>query len=146
MIDGSGTTPSNYGNVSVVRNEAGDALTISAVDLTAQITAISYDDASLDSATTMQTHLASTGTFKAAEDAVSRAANSFGTKAKYIDNQITYNETKIDAMNGGLGALIDADLSKEAANLQALQVRQQLGTQALSMANQSPQSLLSLFR
>ena len=49
-------------------------------------------------------------------------------------------------MKGGLGALIDADLTKEAANLQALQVRQQLGTQSLSMANQASQSLLSLFR
>jgi flagellin len=52
----------------------------------------------------------------------------------------------MDAQNTGLGALVDADMAKESANLQALQIRQQLGTQALSLANQAPQSLLSLFR
>jgi len=45
-----------------------------------------------------------------------------------------------------LGALIDADMAKESAQLQALQIRQQLGTQALGIANQAPQALLSLFR
>ena len=45
-----------------------------------------------------------------------------------------------------MGALIDADLAKESARLQALQIRQQLGTQALGIANQSPQILLSLFK
>ena len=46
----------------------------------------------------------------------------------------------------GLGALVDADMAKETANLQALQVRQQLGVQALGIANQAPQSLLGLLR
>jgi len=49
-------------------------------------------------------------------------------------------------LNSGIGNLVDADLAKESANLQALQVKQQLGTQALSIANQAPQALLSLFR
>ena len=53
---------------------------------------------------------------------------------------------KADALEAGLGALIDADLAKESARLQSLQIRQQLGTQALSIANQAPQTLLSLFR
>jgi flagellin len=52
----------------------------------------------------------------------------------------------MDAMEAGMGSMIDADLAKESARLQALQVRQQLGTQALGIANQAPQSLLSLFR
>ena len=63
-----------------------------------------------------------------------------------MGSQISYNNDKIDALNSGLGSLIDADLAKESAQLQALQVRQQLGTQALSLANQAPQSLLSLFK
>jgi flagellin len=49
-------------------------------------------------------------------------------------------------LNSGLGSLIDADLAKESAQLTALQIRQQLGTQALSMANQAPSTLLSLFK
>jgi flagellin len=52
----------------------------------------------------------------------------------------------MDAQEAGMGALIDADLAKESARLQSLQIRQQLGSQALGIANQAPQVLLSLFR
>ncbi|MCB4823163.1 flagellin [Roseicella aerolata] len=72
--------------------------------------------------------------------------NNFGSYANYVDSQITYNKAILDAQESGLGALIDADMAKESARLQALQIRQQLGTQALGIANQAPQSLLSLFR
>jgi flagellin len=64
----------------------------------------------------------------------------------YVNNQVSYNSDKINSLNNGLGALIDADLAKESAQLQSLQIRQQLGTQSLSIANQAPQSLLSLFK
>jgi len=72
--------------------------------------------------------------------------NNFGSYSNYIDSQITYNKAKMDAQEGGIGALVDADLAKESARLQSLQIRQQLGTQALGIANQAPQTLLSLFR
>jgi flagellin len=49
-------------------------------------------------------------------------------------------------MKAGIGSLVDADMEEASARLQALQVQQQLSTQALSIANQQPQSLLSLFR
>jgi flagellin len=65
---------------------------------------------------------------------------------QFVENQITYNSKKIDALNDGLGALVDADLAKESSKLQALQTRQQLGIQTLGIANQGPQVLLSLFR
>jgi flagellin len=51
-----------------------------------------------------------------------------------------------DELNTGIGNLVDADLAKESAKLQALQTKQQLGIQALSIANSAPQSILSLFR
>ena len=51
-----------------------------------------------------------------------------------------------DATTQGLGALVDADLAKESARLQSLQIKQQLGTQSLGIANQAPQTLLGLFR
>jgi flagellin len=51
-----------------------------------------------------------------------------------------------NALTSGVGGMVDADLSKESANLQALQTKQQLGVQALSIANQSSQTALSLFR
>ena len=49
-------------------------------------------------------------------------------------------------IEGGIGNLVDADLAKESAKLQALQVKQQLGVQALSIANQAPSTITSLFR
>ena len=52
----------------------------------------------------------------------------------------------IDVLKQGVGNLVDADLAAESASLQALQIKQQLGVQALSIANQNPQSILSLFR
>jgi len=51
-----------------------------------------------------------------------------------------------DALTSGIGNLVDADMAKESAKLQSLQVKQQLGAQALSIANQSPQIILSLFK
>ena len=74
------------------------------------------------------------------------ALNTVGSEVNYVNNQMTYNSDKVDALNTGLGSLVDADLAKESAQLQALQIRQQLGTQALSLANQAPQTLLSLFK
>ncbi|MBV8613383.1 MAG: hypothetical protein JOY66_06370, partial [Acetobacteraceae bacterium] len=87
-----------------------------------------------------------TGTFANALTTISDQLNNYGAASNYVGSQISYNNDKIDALNSGLGSLIDADLAKESAQLQALQVRQQLGTQALSLANQAPQSLLSLFK
>jgi flagellin len=78
--------------------------------------------------------------------AVNTALNTFGSNSTYLEAQMSYNKEKLDALETGLGSLIDADLAKESAKLQALQIRQQLGTQALGIANQSPQGLLSLFR
>jgi flagellin len=76
---------------------------------------------------------------------INDALNRLGADARYVDAQIGYNRDKLDAIEGGLGALIDADIAKEAARLQALQIRQQLGTQTLSITNQAPQALISLF-
>ena len=86
------------------------------------------------------------GTFITQMNNVGTALNTVGSEVNYVNNQISYNSNKIDALNTGLGALVDADLAKELAQLQALQIRQQLGTQALSLANQAPQTLLSLFK
>jgi flagellin len=79
-------------------------------------------------------------------DALGTALNKLGSEVNYVNNQVSYNKDKIDALNSGLGSLVDADLAKESAQLQALQIRQQLGTQALALANQAPQTLLSLFK
>jgi flagellin len=69
-----------------------------------------------------------------------------GAAAKRVESHNIFVTKLQDSIKGGIGNLVDADLAVESARLQAVQVKQQLGTQALSIANQSPQSLLSLFR
>lgn len=74
------------------------------------------------------------------------AASTYGSAEKRLESQQTFISKLTDSMKSGIGALVDANLEETSARLQALQVQQQLGTQALSIANQSPQSILSLFR
>ena len=69
-----------------------------------------------------------------------------GASTKRVENHSIFVSKLQDAITGGIGNLVDADLASESARLQSLQVKQQLGTQALSIANQAPQSILSLFR
>lgn len=86
------------------------------------------------------------GKIDSATSTVNNAAAAFGTVGTRIDIQKDFLDKLVDTLTTGLGALVDADMSEEAARLQALQVQEQLGTQALSIANQAPQSILSLFR
>jgi flagellin len=72
--------------------------------------------------------------------------NTLGSAARQVDSQLTFTSKLSDTITSGIGSLVDADLAKESANLQALQLKQQLGVQALSIANQSPQAIASLFR
>lgn len=74
------------------------------------------------------------------------AAASFGSAQSRIDIQSEFVSQLSDSLKSGIGSMVDADMEETSARLQALQVQQQLGVQALSIANQSPQSILSLFR
>jgi len=74
------------------------------------------------------------------------ALGSIGAQAKQIQAHSTFVSKLSDTLESGIGNLVDADLAKESARLQALQVQQQLGAQALSIANQAPQIILSLFK
>ena len=69
-----------------------------------------------------------------------------GTIEKRLEIQSDFMSTLIDSFKAGIGSLVDADLEEASARLQALQVQQQLGIQALSIANQAPQNILALFR
>jgi flagellin len=76
---------------------------------------------------------------------VNQAVGSIGSQAKQIEAHNTFVSKLNDVLETGVGNLVDADMAKESARLQALQVKQQLGAQALSIANQAPQIILSLF-
>ena len=151
---------------SVISSELGNTTTISAADTsglantlagligaTFTRSALGVDTFTAAAAGADQTaaSLALTATtgataFTTALKGVANQLNQTGADSNLLDATITFNTSKIDSLNSGLGALIDTDLSKESARLQALQIKQQLGTQALSLANQAPQSLLTLFK
>ena len=129
----------------VVRNGAGDTYTFSGYKAITNI----FNTVSAANTWTRgdaSSALTKTGAVGKAITNTLTQLNNFGSYSNFVDTQVNYNKAKIDAQQTGLGALIDADLAKESAKLQSLQIRQQLGTQALSIANQAPQTLLSLFR
>ena len=160
------STPTPGASFSVVVNETGTETTIAAQDQSSVANTLASligetftrsVDPTTGAATdtfgatgteqaSAQTSLIAGGLFDTSQASVSTSLNNIGSANTFLNATITFNNDKIDALNTGLGALIDADLTKESAVLQSLQVKQQLGTQALSIANQSPQTLLSLFK
>ncbi len=132
-----------FGNVTVVRNEVGSTYSVGTFSGSAFAASLAL---SATTATAAQALLTSGGLFIQKLNLINTELNSYGAAQNYVDNQITFNNNKIDSLNSGLGALIDANLAQESAQLTALQTKQQLGVQALSLANQGPSTLLSLFR
>jgi flagellin len=85
-------------------------------------------------------------TVNTAITSVSSALSKLGTGSRSLASHLTFVGKLQDTLDAGVGNLVDADLAKESARLQALQTKQQLGIQALSIANQSSSTLMSLFR
>ena len=77
---------------------------------------------------------------------VNAAVAKLGTGANSLQSELSFVQSQSDTLTTGVGNLVDADVARESANLTALQTKQQLGVQALSIANQTPQALLSLFQ
>jgi flagellin len=138
-----------FGSVGVVRNEVGATYGIGTFSGSAFVGSIAFTSTQLNAATTVDSLISGTATSGAFINKLNQLGtelNNYGSATNYVVNQVNYNNDKVNSLNNGLGALVDADLAKESAQLQSLQIRQQLGTQALSIANQAPQSLLSLFK
>src|SRR6185437_6601663 len=136
---------SGFGSVKVVRNEVGSTYGIATFSGSALYGAVTNGGA-ITNAAGAAALITAGGSFVTQFNKISSQLNAYGAASNYVDSQVSYNNDKIDALNSGLGSLIDADLAKESAQMQSLQIRQQLGTQSLSIANQAPQSLLSLFK
>lgn len=133
-------------DVSVIRNEVGGTYSVATFSGSALYAALQFTSTQLGGAGTVAALITATGTFITQFNSVGTELNTYGAATKYVTNQINYNTDKIDALNSGLGALIDADLAQESAMLQSLQIRQQLATQALTLADQSPSTLLTLVK
>ena len=86
------------------------------------------------------------GTLQASLTNVNGALAKLSAGAAKFSIQSTFTQKLSDTLTAGIGNLVDANMAQESASLQSLQVKQQLGIQALSIANQAPQSILSLFK
>ena len=128
-------------DIKVIGNVDGTQITITAKDVATDTAA---GLAAVADAAAAQTAL--TGVFATATQTVNLAASSIAADYRRLSQQFDFNTALSSATEDALGAIVDADLAKESARLQSLQVRQQLGTQTLSIANQSPQALLRLFQ
>jgi flagellin len=112
---------------------------VAAQDVEAIHTAVAAYDVEADAATPL-------GDIETQIQAAIDAAAAFGSAEKRLDIQASFVGKLVDSMTSGIGALVDADMEAASARLNALVVQQQLGLQALSIANSNSQGLLSLFR
>jgi flagellin len=85
------------------------------------------------------------GTLDTAITTVGTELAKYGAASKRLEIQSAFSTKLTDSLREGLGAIVDADLARESATLQSLQIKQQLGAQALGIANQSPQVILGFF-
>ena len=139
MIKSGGTT------VYALATASGGQLTVAAADLSLGGTNMSTLLAT-SSIGTQSLAAAMVSTVQTAITAVNSALGQLGTGATALQNQLTFVQNLQDTLDTGVGNLVNANLGKESAQLTALQTKQQLGIQALSIANQSSSVLLSLFR
>mgnify|MGYP002402867393 CR=1 FL=1 len=137
LLDGTAT-----GGFKALANVAGDS-TIDIASQTMTLAALSID------ASTLTTETNAGAALTAIDDAIAAVSSKLaklGTGSKALGTHLTFVNKLQDTLEAGVGNLVDADLAKESARLQALQTKQQLGVQALSIANSSTSILLGLFR
>jgi flagellin len=133
----------NSADVAAIANaDASSTIDIAHEDLSLSNASIAAATADISGGVT-STDIAALTT--AIED-VSSALSRLGTGSKALETHLTFVMKLQDTLDAGVGNLVDADLAKESAKLQALQTKQQLGIQALSIANSSSSVLLGLFR
>ncbi len=133
-------TTANYTLYSTTQTGILDTVSGSASVDTINISALT--DSAADQ-TTLDAYIAQV---TAAINSVSSAAADLGAVKNRISTNSEFVKTLMDSVDRGVGQLVDADMNAESTRLQALQTQQQLGVQALSIANQNSQSILSLFR
>ena len=128
-------------NLAVLSTVDGSIITVTAQDLS--VTALGISAANLTTSASANLALTSINT---AITTVSNGLASLGAAAKRVEIQTDFTNQLVDILRVGVGNLVDANLAEESANLTSLQIKQQLGVQALSIANAGPQSVLALFQ
>jgi flagellin len=144
MLDGSSGPPVT---IAALADDTGTSkLTVQAQDMSLGGTILTTDLTATSSIGTMTNAGLMIGYIGTAIANVSTALSKLGTGSKSLTSHLTFIGKLQDSIDAGIGNLVDADLAKESAKLTALQTKQQLGVQALSIANQMPQTIMSLFR
>ena len=147
MLDG--TQPGGAVTLAALANDTGTSkLTVQGQDMSLGGTVLG-GAGGLTSTSTIGTQTNAAGMITiigTAIASVSTALSQLGTGSKALGSHLTFIGKLQDAVDAGIGNLVDADLAKESAKLTALQTKQQLGVQALSIANQTPQTIMSLFK
>jgi flagellin len=146
----------SFNGINLLKAGASDITALANADGSSEIT-VAAQDLSLGTASVMS--IDGNSTFTSAStagalltkidssiSAVSASLAKLGTSSKALENHMGFVGKLQDSITQGIGNLVDADMAKESAKLQALQTKQQLGVQALSIANQSTGTVLSLFR
>ena len=140
---------SRDGDVITIDNDSGNALAITASSFTGGTAGVSAGGLGNVATIDVTSDAGATAALTTIESLLQTsidAAAGFGSSQTRIENQSEFVSSLIDSITSGIGALTDTDMEAASAKLQALQVQQQLGVQSLSIANQAPQVLLSLFR
>ena len=140
-----------FHDTNLITSQAANLTVLSTVDgSTISISAQALDTETLGISTAVLNTSAGASTALTAINSaivqVSDKLAALGSSAKRIEVQSEFTQQLIDILKEGLGNLVDADLAEESASLQALQIKQQLGVQALAIANAGPQSILRLFQ
>ena len=151
LYDAGSTNETNAGLLDATRNSTGDRTAASAATLGTYVAGNTFSvknmalvAGALTATDTQITQML--GVVEGALKDMTTAATNLGAAKSRIDLQKTFTTSLMDSIERGIGQLVDADMNKESTRLQALQVQQQLGIQALSIANGNSQSILSLFR
>ena len=145
----------DFNGVNMVKTAGASIASLANADATSKITVLAQNLA-LGGGNVTVTATSTIGTITAANamitavnasiSNVSTALSKLGTGSKALASHQNFINKLQDSIDAGIGNLVDADLAKESAKLQSLQTKQQLGVQALSIANQSSSILLGLFR
>jgi flagellin len=137
------------GSLSVGIEMLADADATSAITLTPENMSVGGSILTISSTTSLSTLAGASAAMSlvnASQQNVTAALARLGSVGKQVDTHLVFVSKLSDSLTGGVGNLVDADMAMESAKLQALQIKQQLGGQAVSIANSAPQIILSLFQ
>lgn len=133
---------SGASNLNVISDTNGGTLTVRSQDLEGTV----YSQLSVQNLTNISSASQALSQINTVINSVNVALGQLGADARSLEFQDTFLVSILDATEEGLGSIVDADMAKESAKLQALQVKQQLAVQSLSIANAAPNILLGLFQ